>query len=79
MFQVVFSENDRQIILAGLDLLARNLGQQINQAGGSAARDGAMKLIAVDNTGRLFANPTAFGPTKEEGKDENKNNNDSND
>lgn len=55
VFNITVSDNDRQIILAGLDLLARNLGAQINQAGGNAARDGAMKLIAVDNVARAVA------------------------
>lgn len=70
MFQINFGEQEKQILLAGLDMLTRELGAQINKAGGNAARDGAMKLIAVDNTARLISEAPPAPPTIPEAQGE---------
>lgn len=48
-YVVKFDEGARQMILAGLDMLVRDVGNQLKERGGPVAQDAAQKIINIAN------------------------------
>lgn len=59
-YVVKFDEGARQMILAGLDMLVRDVGKQLNERGGSLARDAAQKIISITNVAIGIEGATKF-------------------
>lgn len=65
-YVVKFDESAKQIILAGLDLLVRDIGDQLKAKGGPLARDAASKIISVSNVAIGIEQATKFEEASEE-------------
>lgn len=48
-YVVKFDEGAKQMILAGLDMLVRDVGSQLSKIGGAGAQDAAAKIISIRN------------------------------
>lgn len=59
-YAISFDENAKQIMLAGLDMIVRDIGAQLSKMGGGAAQDAAAKIIAVRNVAIGIENAAAI-------------------
>lgn len=69
MFVLNFDENAKVTLMSALDVYARQIGSDLQKAGGAASAEAAMKLIAVHNLAVAVQNAAPAEAQSDDKKD----------
>lgn len=67
-YVVKFDEGAKQMILAGLDMLVRDVGNQLQEKGGPVAQDAAQKIVNIANVAIGIERAAKFEEPADEGQ-----------